>query len=275
MGQRWTCMPRHRLRCLGSVLTGSQKMLTALSWWHTVLILGSANAAEPPRILAPSSSPQAIVVGFVGGFVRRNDLRHPEVQLAEHVSQRYGEAVAFKIFENRHNREARRAISTLLDRNADGVLSLDEKRSARIILFGHSWGASAAITLAGDLQRENIPVLLTVQVDSIAKFGQNDAVIPANVSRAINFYQPHGLFHGRAIITAANPSRTQLLGNVLLDYSNKPAQCRNFPWYDRFLFKDHIKIECDPQVWSRVEALISGEIGAEPSEDPRLINPPF
>jgi pimeloyl-ACP methyl ester carboxylesterase len=222
----------------------------------------SALDASQPAHSGPSQP--AIIVGFLGGFVRHDDLYHPEVQLAARLRSTYNDAVAVKIFENRHKREAHRTISRLLDRNGDGLLSADEKRNARIILFGHSWGASAAIALAGDLQRDSIPVLLTVQVDSIAKMGQNDAVIPANVARAINFYQPHGLFHGRARITAADPSRTQVMGDVQLEYRNKRVECRNYPWYDRLLFKDHIKIECDADVWSQVEALIHRELAAEP-----------
>jgi hypothetical protein len=103
-------------------------------------------------------------------------------------------------------------------------------------------------------------------VDSIAKIGQNDSMIPANVARAINFYQAHGLFHGRTKITAVDPSRTQLLGDVRMEYRKEPVQCRHYPWYDRLLFKDHTKIECDVRVWSQVEALIRGELAAEYSQ---------
>jgi len=154
-------------------------------------------------------------------------------------------------------------VPRLLGRSYDArFLSDEEKRSARIVLFGHSWGASAAVALARDLQREGIPVLLTVQVDSIAKIGQNDALIPANVAQAVNFYQTHGFFHGRAKITAADSSRTQILGDVRLEYGKEPAQCRNYPWYDRLLFKDHTQIECDARLWSQVEELIRGKLPA-------------
>ena len=47
-------------------------------------------------------------------------------------------------------------------------------------------------------------MLLTIQVDSISKRGENDALIPANVAEAINFYQPNGLLHGQAQIRAAD-----------------------------------------------------------------------
>lgn len=245
------------MRSICEVRVGSALLCLA------VLVAGSGSAsAESGNAIAAVDTPGGIVLGFVGGFVRHDDRNHPEVQLAERLRQAYGKTVAVQVFENRRKREARSVIATLLDKNRDGRLSLEEKKNARIVLFGHSWGAAAAIALARELQRQNIPVLLTVQIDSISKIGQNDAIIPDNVSRAVNFYQKHGIFHGQAMITAANPSRTQVLGNVLLDYNSKPLQCRNVPWYDRFFFKDHIKIECDAEVWSRVETLIREELSS-------------
>ena len=58
-----------------------------------------------------------------------------------------------------------------------------------IIIYGHSWGASETIALARKLGHRNIPGLLTIQVDSIAKPRGRDAVIPPNVANAVNFYQ--------------------------------------------------------------------------------------
>ncbi len=52
-------------------------------------------------------------------------------------------------------------------------------------------------------------MLLTIQVDSIAKYHENDTVIPANVEEAVNFYQPHGWLHGQSQIRAADPERTE------------------------------------------------------------------
>jgi len=53
-------------------------------------------------------------------------------------------------------------------------------------------------------------VLLTVQVDSVNKVGQNDEVIPANVARAANFYQRNGMLHGEPAIS---PGRSGLHAN--------------------------------------------------------------
>jgi hypothetical protein len=102
--------------------------------------------------------------------------------------------------------------------------------------------------------------LLTVQVDSVSKPRENDAVIPANVSEAANFYQLNGLVHGRRQIRAADPAHTQIIGNFRLDYKANPIECKQYPWYDRIFMRTHIEIECDPKVWKQVESLIESKI---------------
>lgn len=223
-----------------------------------------AGAPETRLSTSPDSKPNFIVVGFVGGFVHSDDIRHPEVQVIQRLRDEYANAIHVGIFENRYEKKANTSILNFLDRDKDGSVSDQEKGNARIILFGHSWGASAVVLLARELQREGIPVLLTVQVDSIVKNGQNDSVIPANVAQAINFYQTRGILHGRTRITAADPTRTQILGDFRFDYTREPAACSDFPWYDRQFFKGHTSIECDPHVWSRIESLIQSHLPAIP-----------
>lgn len=37
-------------------------------------------------------------------------------------------------------------------------------------------------------------------------------------------------------ITAADPSRTTILGNFEFKYEKEPAACRAYPWYDRVFY---------------------------------------
>jgi hypothetical protein len=231
----------------------------------TLVTTGLHGRAHPQSLhaLPPSdaSSSQTIVIGFVGGIVRHDNKVHTEVQLAEKLSKEYPLGVHVEAFENRRREDARKTILSLLDANRDGKLSAEEKSRARVILYGHSWGASAVVELARELQRDGIPVLLTAQVDSISKMGINDELIPGNVERAINFYQPDGLLHGRAEIRAADPTHTTILGNYKFSYSQLPTECKAYPWYTRVFTKTHTAIECDPRVWSQVEGLIREELG--------------
>lgn len=228
-----------------------------------------------------SSVPRYIVVGFVGGFARRDNPNQGPVRLAEKARQDLPKNSYIHVFENRHRRAAYKAILHLLDRNHDGTLSSQEKAQARIILFGHSWGASAVVLLARQLDRMEIPVLLTVQVDSVAKPWQHDGVIPDNVEAAVNFYQPHGIIHGRSTIEAADASKTEILGNYRFDYHETPVKCEGTTWFDRTITPDHMQSDCDPRIWSQVESLVRQYARAEPgivaagpiSENLRIVFP--
>jgi hypothetical protein len=242
-------------------------MVAALT--SIVVLLHVQSAAEQPQhALSASDASPALVVGFVGGFVHSDDLRHSEVQITQQIRAAYGDRVRVLIYENRRGAEARQMILNWFRHEADDSPAAPEKtadhesRGARIILFGHSWGASAVVSLARSLQRDGIPVSLTIQVDSVTKNGEDDSLIPANVVEAVNFYQTRGFLHGRTKISAADPSRTKILGNFRFTYEKEPAECRAYPWYDRLLFKGHTSIECDPHVWSQVEELIRTRLPA-------------
>jgi hypothetical protein len=218
--------------------------------------------ASAPRDRAESGkvASQIIVIGFVGGFVRHDDPVHSGVQLAARLRQDYPSGVYVNTYENHQGDQAHRQVLQLLDTDHDGALSADEKRNARVVIYGHSWGASEAVTLANQLNRDGVPVLLTIQVDSVAKSGEDDSVIPANVAQAVNFYQRDGLLHGRPAIRAADPERTRILGNFRQDYAANPIRCDAYPWWDRIFMKSHIEIECDPRVWKLVESLIRSKL---------------
>ncbi len=232
-------------RYLGLGLYANEQYPSALYAFQESLAPNSDSADASPTL----------VIGFVGGFVHSDDRRHSEVQIARQIQATYGNDVQIRLFENRRRAQAHKLVLDWL-KAGDGKLTDEEKRSARLILFGHSWGASAVVSLARELQQDGIPVLLTIQVDSVTKNGEDDSVIPANVAEAVNFYQTGGILHGRSKIRAADPSRTRILGNFRSTYQKEPAECRAYPWYDRLLFKGHTAIECDPRVWSQIEALI-------------------
>jgi hypothetical protein len=168
--------------------------------------------------------------------------------------------VDVETFESYNGTKALRSVETLLDANHDGILSPSEKQSARIIIYGHSWGGSESITLARALNKDGIPVLLTIQVDSVSKNHQNDGVIPPNVAEAANFYQADGWLRGQANIRAADPARTKIIGNFRFDYKSIPYACDAYPWYDHLFVKAHTQIECDPKVWQQAETLIRSDL---------------
>ncbi len=196
----------------------------------------------------------------MGGMVRRDSPFRNEVRLAAKLREEYSNNAFVDTYENAHWKDAREKILALLDTDHDGKLSEEEKQKAHIILFGHSWGASATVTLARDLRELGIPVLLTVQVDSVQKMGQKDDVIPSNVAEAMNFFQPDGMLHGRRLIRAEDPSKTRILGNRAVSYKHASLSCKGYPWHQRVFAREHMYIECDPQVWSQIESLIRSKL---------------
>jgi len=211
---------------------------------------------------ASSTNPPFIVVGFLGGFVTHDEPHHPEVQLIQDLRQEYPKDVYFGLFENRRVGEAYKTILKQLDSKEEGTPLEDKKRRARVVLFGHSWGASAVVALSRKLERAGIPVALTIQIDSVAKPFQNDWLIPPNVLQAVNFYQTHGLIHGRRKIVPADPVHTTILGNFLWENKGQAAECHGFSWRSRLLGKGHTEIECDRKVWWQVKTLLRRHLAA-------------
>ena len=267
----------------GEVPVRSRKRVALLtvSAWLLVAFTVHAAAGQSRRISPRASSkPVVIVVGFLGGFVRNDDDRHPEVRIIQHLEQERDPRSHAVVFENRQRTKALQEILHWLDTDEDGRLSNEEKQDARIILF-HSWGGSAVNKLARELGRRGIPVLLTIQVDSINKGWGHDCVVPANVARAENFYQTRGLVHGCRSLRAADPKRTEIIGNFEFEYRAQPAGCRSFSWFNRHVFKTHNAMECDPRVWSRIERQIHAQwrdvgpvyVAAQPVAEYRSASP--
>ena len=247
--------------------------VAALAIFTTTIFIVTAPvliAADGGVVGRPPTAVSYIIVGFAGGFVRHDNPRHGPVRLAQRIVHDLPQGDSVQVFENRHRKAAYKSILRLLDSNHDGVLSNQEKSQARIILFGHSWGASAVVLLSRELDRAGIPVLLTVQVDSVEKPWQRDKVIPDNVAEAVNFYQPHGLVHGRSQIIAADDSKTQILGNYRFDYQKDPVQCQGASWFQRLMTPSHMQSDCDPHLWSQVENLVRRRMEPQPAHSVAL-----
>ena len=83
----------------------------------------------------------AIIIGFVGGFVKHDDLNHPEVNFALLLHEIHP-SIHAQVFANHEGKKALRRVLQFLDTNRDGIITASEKEQASIIIYGHSWGAS-------------------------------------------------------------------------------------------------------------------------------------
>src|SRR5271154_801142 len=94
-----------------------------------------------------------------------------------------------------------------------GVLTAEElQRAPKVVLVGHSMGGWAMVNVARKLNSRDIPVELTIQVDSV---GFTDYTLPRNINSA-------AIFHARDVlmpittkrVRMEDPSHTKLLENV-------------------------------------------------------------
>jgi pimeloyl-ACP methyl ester carboxylesterase len=208
-----------------------------------------------PRPMPPESF---LVIGFAGGVEHWNTPARPIRKLALDLREQKMPRVYVETVEHEHRGLALKLIVEALDRNRDGRLDAAERLSARIILYGHSMGGAGVVKLARELQERGIPVLLTVQVDSV---GAHDGVIPSNVARAANFYQHTSrVLRGVGEIRAADPAATTILGNFRYDYRHRDIDLSGATLAERMAGTAHTKMEFDPEVWSRVQELIVQEI---------------
>jgi pimeloyl-ACP methyl ester carboxylesterase len=243
-------------------MRGNRKLIPRLLLLAAASLASSSSARSLAMPLPAVDTPvhQVIVIGFVGGFVKHDEPKHAETKFAARLRDRYASAIEAAVFSNYSGRKALHYALHLLDTDHDGILSATERSQARIIIFGHSWGGTQTILLARALERRHIPVLLTIQVDTIIKPGIVSFDIPGNVARAINFYQSGGLLQGRSEIRALDPARTAIIGNVHMTYKDHPVNCNEFPWFTRVFTKSHIEIENDPRVWAEAASLIDAEL---------------
>lgn len=197
-----------------------------------------------------------LIIGFHGGRDRWNNERVGVGRMAVRLRSMGLPRTHVQTVENTKRDLALRFVQAALDRNGDGTLSEEERGSARIILYGQSFGGAAVAKFARQLHREGVPLLLTVQVDSI---GLGDEVVPPNVRRAANLYQRNGRFiRGPQEIRAEDPSKTEILGNWKFNYRKSKIDVSDLPWHKTVLRKDHAKMDRDPEVWGKVEELILG-----------------
>jgi hypothetical protein len=221
-----------------------------------------AQGVEPARALTSFTDPSrrnVIIIGFVGGFVSPDDAKHPEVQFAAYLRDRYP-FVHAEVFGNHHGQKALHWLAHLLDSEHNDSMPSAKREPATIILFGHSWGAFEIVSFAQQLRKMNIPVALTIQVDTINKPGRKIPAIPDNVASAINFYQTRGPLHGVPKIVATNPAQTRIIGNIPMSYEDRPIDCSNYSWYSRLFNKPHHDIENDLRVWDEAGSLINSSL---------------
>jgi hypothetical protein len=205
---------------------------------------------------SPLAAGHVLIIGFVGGRESWKDETQGVRKFALALRGQNLEGVFVETVRNNKKRVAMELIRNAFDRNRDGRLDESECASARLVLYGQSFGGAAVIKLARQLEKIKVPVLLTVQIDSV---GRNDGFVPANVIRAANLFQRNGpIIKGERQIRAQQPGATTIVGNFEFDYRHKKIDISGVSWIKKLLRTAHTKT-----VWSLVQKLILESISLE------------
>jgi hypothetical protein len=210
----------------------------------------------------PLNEDQVLIIGFMGGRESWDNHERGVRKLALRLRSMNLPGVYVETVENKKRRQAIKLIRNAFDRNGDARLDEHERTSARLIIYGQSFGGAAVVKLARQLKEIGVPVLLTVQVDSV---GRGDKKIPSNVTSAANLFQRNGLFiKGEREIHPEDPSKTTIIGNFRFDYNGKKIDLSEVSWLKRLFHTAHTKMDHDPEVWSLVEKFILDVVSPKP-----------
>ena len=191
-------------------------MFRSLTSGVVVVLLSAVALEAQPQRKGPaperSGSCKILVAGIVGGLDTPNNRFSGVVKIRKQLQALNNPEICAKTFSAYHWTSAYHWIAEYFPSRREERWSNEEIQSVpKIILYGHSLGGWACLSLARLLDTKGIPVELTVQIDSV---GFTDSVVPPNVKAAANFYHRATLpFLTRRNIRAENENSTQVLGN--------------------------------------------------------------
>lgn len=166
----------------------------------------------------PHSPCSVIVVGYVGGLDFPDNPYSGIVQIRERLKKSKSAGVCVETFSAYTWWNGYSWLMKRLKANEESAPVADGPESPKIIIYGHSLGGWATLSLSRRLAARHIPVELTVQIDSV---GFTDATVPANVKEAANYYRRAVLPpYGRHKIGAKDSGATEILGNYYVAHAN-------------------------------------------------------
>ncbi len=206
----------------------------------------------PPKV---SQTCKILVVGYVGGLDTPNNGFSGVVKIRKQLQALHNPELCVKTFSAYHWMAAYGWIKESLPPDREEHFSKEEIRSGpKIIIYGHSFGGWACLSLARLLDTKGIPVELTVQIDSV---GLGDSVVPPNVKAAANYYHRAPLpFLIRRSIRAEDETTTQVLGNSRVPHVG------------------HIMITRKPEIAALIVDTVRTLIASTPATDSRQAGSP-
>jgi hypothetical protein len=229
-------MDINRIRVPRGALLRSWCTAAVVCWLCGCLWPGMANGQN--AVLSPATSTAAIVsgtqrdascriiyLGFVGALEPAQNKHSGVVQIGETLRGDDYPDVCARSFSPYVWTDGLKWLLKHFPSHS-GVVTADElQHCPKVILVGHSMGGWAMMSVARDLRDRDIPVELTIQVDSV---GITDYTVPRNVKAG-------AIFHARDVLvfmTTKNlrledASHTKILANVTVAHAGHESITRD------------------------------------------------
>jgi pimeloyl-ACP methyl ester carboxylesterase len=175
-----------------------------------------ATAAPPvsisSSIKANSAKCSIIYLGFVGALEPSHNKHSGVVQIEETLQGKGYSDVCANSFSPYTWAEGRTWLMKYFPAHPGELTQEELQRAPKVILVGHSMGGWAIMGMARELRTRDIPVELTIQVDSV---GITDFTVPKNVKSAAIFHANDVLmFMTTKHVRREDPVHTKLVANV-------------------------------------------------------------
>jgi hypothetical protein len=172
---------------------------------------GSTEVEEASRA-SNLTTCRIVYLGFVGALEPPNNKSSGVVQIRETLQGKEYPDVCANSFSPYVWLEGLDWLMKHFPAHAGALTSQELAEAPKVILVGHSMGGWALMSVARELRNRNIPVELTIQVDSV---GITDYTIPRNVKSAAIFHANDALmFLTTKRLRREDPSQTTILQNV-------------------------------------------------------------
>jgi pimeloyl-ACP methyl ester carboxylesterase len=161
---------------------------------------------------APAKNCRIVFLGFVGALEPSNNKYSGVVQIRKTLQEKEYSDICANSFSPYAWTDGRDWLLTHFPSHPGPLTPEELQQSPKVILVGHSMGGWAMLSVARELRSRDIPVELTIQVDSV---GITDYTIPRNVKSAAIFHANDVLmFMTTKHFRREDPDHTKLVADV-------------------------------------------------------------
>jgi hypothetical protein len=202
--------------CFGSLAAQAPRPLSAPNF---------AAVNTVPAVVDRDSTCRIIYLGFVGALEPADNKYSGVVQIRDTLRGKDFPDVCAKSFSPYVWTDGRDWLLKHFPARSGVLTPAELQLSPRVILIGHSMGGWAMLSVARELRSRDIPVELTIQIDSV---GISDFTVPRNVKNGAIFHANDILmFLTTKHVRLEDPTQTKLLADITVPGVNHESITRD------------------------------------------------